>query len=135
MQSRRTLKNGFTLIELMIVVAIVGILAAIAYPSYQDQVIKSRRASAKGCLLELGQFMERNFTANTTYAVALPATACRTDLQPFYTFTLPVATATAFTLTAAPQGAQAADTTCGSLSINQLGQKTESGTGTPADCW
>ncbi|AFL74093.1 type IV pilin protein [Thiocystis violascens] len=130
-------RKGFTLIELMITVAIVGILAAIAYPSYQNQVLKTRRAAAKGCLLELAQFMDRFYTTTMVYTGAvLPATACRTDLASFYTFSFPVAvTATTYSIQAAPQGAQTGDTLCGTLGINQVGTRTESGTGTAADCW
>ena len=58
---------GFTLIELMITVAIVGILASIAYPSYQDSVMKSRRADVKGVLLGLTNAMERRFTETNSY--------------------------------------------------------------------
>jgi prepilin-type N-terminal cleavage/methylation domain-containing protein len=64
---QRNTQNGFTLIELMIVVMIVGVLAAIAYPSYQDSVTKSRRADAKSALLELSVFMERLYTATGCY--------------------------------------------------------------------
>ena len=59
--------KGFTLVELMIAVAIVGILASIAYPSYQDSVRKSRRADAKGALLGFANAMERHFTENNSY--------------------------------------------------------------------
>lgn len=137
MQTNRLRTTGFTLIELMITVAIVGILAAIAYPSYQNQVLKTRRATAKGCLLELAQFMERFYTPTMSYAGAtLPTTACRTDLASFYTFGYNGAvTATTYSIQAAPQGAQAGDTLCGTLGINQVGTRTESGTGTVADCW
>ena len=55
---------GFTLIELMIVVAIIAIIAAVAFPSYQEHVRKTRRADAQTALLELSQFMERHYTAN-----------------------------------------------------------------------
>jgi len=74
-------RGGYTLIELMIVLAIIGILAAIAYPTYQDSVRKSRRADAEAVLLELAQWMERFYTENNRYdqtragvAVALPFT-------------------------------------------------------------
>ncbi|QGU32844.1 type IV pilin protein [Thermochromatium tepidum] len=127
--------KGFTLIELMIAVAIVGILAAIAYPSYQAHVIKSRRATAQGCLLELAQFMERYYTTNMSYAGAtLPAgTQCQTDLQGHYTFGFSgTPNATSYTLQATAQGLQAdRDANCTPLTINQAGAKTP----TTNDCW
>ena len=63
----RTRHTGFTLIEVMIVVAVIGILAAIAYPSYQESVTKTRRSAAQGCLVEMAQFMERFYTTNMRY--------------------------------------------------------------------
>lgn len=131
-------QRGFTLIELMIVVAVVGILSAIAYPAYTDYVVKTRRATAASCLMELAQFMERYNTTHMTYAAAtLPGTSCQTDLAAFYTFAFKGAvTAGAFTIEATPQGAQAArDTKCGTLGIDQKGEKSESGTADVAACW
>tara|TARA_R110001583_G_scaffold184037_2_gene343063 strand:+ start:52168 stop:52572 length:405 start_codon:yes stop_codon:yes gene_type:complete len=130
--------KGFTLIEVMIVVAIVGILAAVAYPSYQQHVLKTRRAAAAGCLLEHAQFMERYYTTNMTYVGAVPAVSCTADLTGFYAFGLSAGTpvtATTYLIEATPQGTQTADALCGTLAINQAGTKTESGTGTSADCW
>ncbi|BCU07714.1 type IV pilin protein [Allochromatium tepidum] len=123
--------KGFTLIELMIAVTIVGILASIAYPSYQSHVLKTRRKAAEGCLMELAQWMERYYTTNMTYAGAsLPTTSCRTDLGSYYTFSFDgTPAATAFTLKAEAQGAQANDTSCTSLTVDHIGQKTPSG------CW
>jgi type IV pilus assembly protein PilE len=59
--------RGFTLIEMMITVAIIGILASIAYPAYQDYVRRAARADAKAVLMETAQFMERHFTTNNAY--------------------------------------------------------------------
>ena len=79
----RRATTGFTLIELLIAVAIVGIIAGIAYPSYQDQIRKSRRAQGKTELLELAQFMERNFTITGRYNLDASGAAVNTAALPF----------------------------------------------------
>lgn len=140
-----TLQKGFTLIEVMIVVAIIGIIAAIAYPSYQQYVLRSWRTQGQGCLLELAQIMERRYTAsaNMQYS-ALPETAgaitgfCAmgNGLNNRYRFTQAVnGAAGTFTLTATPAGAQASDTDCAAMTVNQLGQKGAAGTLGAAGCW
>lgn len=148
MKENRPRARGFTLIELMIVMGIVAILTAIAYPSYQEHIMKSRRATAQSCLLELSQFMERFYTANMKYdetagaapvAVVLPNTACRTDLGGHYSFAFAddEPTATTYKIEATPENAQAAsDTLCGTLGIDQAGEKSEGGTATAvSECW
>ncbi|WP_409524648.1 type IV pilin protein [Nitrincola sp. MINF-07-Sa-05] len=140
-----TKSKGFTLIEVMIVVAIVGILAAIAYPGYQEYIMKSRRGTAQACLLEMAQYMERTYTTNLRYNSANAATtqttlrsmgcASANGLNNFYTFNLPEASfaANAFIIEAVPQGIQATrDTGCGTHRINQLGGKSNTGSDT---CW
>ncbi|TSE34689.1 type IV pilin protein [Tepidimonas charontis] len=124
--------RGFTLIEVMIVVAIVGILTAIAYPSYQRYVLKSHRTAAQSCLTELSTWMERYYGANMTYSgAALPALACRNDLSSRYTFSFGSGpTATTYTIQAVPIGSQVPDG-CGTLAINQAGVRTAAASG----CW
>lgn len=128
---------GFTLIEVMIVVLIVGILAAIAMAGYDWAVVKSRRSAAAACALDAAQWMERRYTTRLTYADAeLPDRQCASDLAAFYAFQLDEVSATAYTVEAVPQGVQASrDARCGTLSITHTGEKSVSGTGTSAECW
>ena len=97
--------KGFTLIELMVVVAVVAILASIALPSYQEQMRKSRRAQAKADLVEYAQMAERHFTVNNTYVgFTLPSTQSPRESGATARYTLNANTsATAFTLTATAQ--------------------------------
>lgn len=145
--------NGFTLIELMITVAIVGILAAIAYPSYTDHIRKARRADAQAALLELAQFMERHYSLNNSYLCRQDAGPCAgktIDTDPpdlpfeeapkdggtkFYDLSFSAGpTATSFTLQAAPKGGMAGDP-CGNLRISNTGQKTRTGSADASQCW
>lgn len=134
--SLRRTAAGFTLIELMIVVAVVAILAAVAYPSYQDQIRKSRRAQAKADLVEYAQLAERFHTANNTYAnFTLPSQVSpREGGTARYTFT-PVGAftqANTFTITATAVNGQENDK-CGNLSLSNTGVKTSGGE--VSECW
>jgi type IV pilus assembly protein PilE len=141
--ARRRRLAGFSLIELMVALAIAAILASVAYPSYQGYLMRTKRATAAACLTDLSAFMERVYAANLRYdlnnaaATALPAVQCRTDLTGSYTFAFAVnqPAQRTFTVVATPAGKQAEDTACSALSINQAGVKAITGTSTVAACW
>jgi type IV pilus assembly protein PilE len=120
-------KNGFTLIEVMITVAIIGILMAVAYPSYLNHILRSNRTAAEACLTELSQFMERSYTSTFSYQnIVLPDLACMTDLDARYTFSLTNQAARTYTANATPIGLQLKDD-CGTLVLNQAGAKGANG--------
>ena len=131
--------RGFTLIELMIAVAVVGLLSAVAYPSYQQQIAKGRRTDAKQAVLELSQRMERFYTERGTY---VGATLGATGLYPntssggYYDLSITTQTLDGFSVKAAPRGTQAGDA-CASFLYNQLGEQGVStgATLSAAKCW
>ncbi|MBX2881160.1 MAG: type IV pilin protein [Granulosicoccus sp.] len=131
--------KGFTMVELLIVVAIMGIITAIAIPSYSGYVTESRRTDAKTLLLEAAGEQTRFFSENNSYAASMTAMGYSDNSEPtesgHYTVSVTASTASSFTLTATAVGDQTSDTECGNLTINSVGIKTESGTGTNADCW
>ncbi len=137
------IQNGFTLIELMIVVVVVAVLSSLAYPSYQEFVVKAKRTEGKAALLDAAQALERHFTNYNTYPSSLSTAGVRTysgDSAAKAAYTIAIAAgasgslASSFTLTATPANGHV-DAKCGNLSLNQLGVKGESGTLTAAECW
>ena len=132
--------RGFTLIEVMIVCAVVAILAAIALPSYLTSVQKSRRTDAKSALLAAAGQMERYFTERGTYSTATLGSGSTdvypsTSLNGYYTLSLANLTATTYTVRAAPAGQQTGDP-CGTFTFTDQGAKDVAGGSKPAsDCW
>lgn len=128
-------QSGFTLIELMITVAVIGILAAVAYPSYLDQVQKSRRADAQAALMNIAARQQQMLLDTRRYVDTTSAlnVTVPSSVQNTYEVTIKVGTDTvpSFTATAMPSGSQANDK-CGALMLDQAGTKSSS---LLSNCW
>ena len=127
-------KSGFTLIEILITVVIIAILTGIAIPSYQNYILKSRRADGKTAILAAQLAEEKWRTSNITYTSTMTDLVMpTTSVDGYYTVAISGNTATAYLITATPVvgGQQAADADCASMAIDQDGTKTA----TTAKCW
>jgi type IV pilus assembly protein PilE len=135
--------SGFSLIELLTVLLIIGLLAAIGWPSYQGHLMRSQRAQAAVALLQAQQFMERHYSVHGSYLSAggarlelpLALQTVQSDSRVVYRLKIDAADALSYRLLASPQGAMRSDE-CGDLSLDHTGLKGRSGSAaTVAQCW
>ena len=135
MKRNRKSSRGFTLVELMVTIAVISILAAIAYPAYTNYVYKARRTEGTGALLDFATRMERFYADNNSYTGPNDEVAdimgSATTEHGYYTLGFAAQAAQSYTLQAVPGGAQSSDT-CGTFTLNSLGARNVSGTGR---CW
>ena len=132
-------QQGVTLIELMIVVVIISLIAAVGYPSYIQHTTKSRRAAAESFMLSVANKQEQYILDARTYAdtlAKLNLTTLPAEVSPHYSIALSNVTNTTYTITATPiNGQLISDTRCASLGLDQTGNKTVTGTNSVASCW
>ena len=139
---------AFTLIELMIAVAIIGILVKLAYPAYTQSVLKSHRAEAKSALLDLASREERYFSTTNTFTASAPQLGyaagsswpltVQAGSSSYYTLSVTLdstVSAPNFTATATAVNSQVKDTKCMNFTLTQAGVQTVSGTDSAANCW
>lgn len=127
--------QGYTLVELMLVVTVIGILAAIVYPNYQEYVMRSNRTEGQALLNDAAARQERYYAQNNTYADTTAKLGYASDQSPnrLYTLAISNTSASAYTLTATPART---DAKCGNLILNEKGTKSVSASGTEAaDCF
>lgn len=152
-QLNPALRTGFTLLELMIVVAIIAIIARVAFTTYTRSVTKSRRIAAEVCLASYASYLERFYTTNLRYdqdssgnamnnaalsAVNMPCANATTGTGQYYTYSFPAGypTQSTYQIQAVPTATQSSlDSQCGTLSVDQTGTHYVSTSTSVSTCW
>lgn len=131
--------TGFSMIELMIVLVIIAILAAIAIPSYRQYVLRSHRTDATRAMQDLASRQENYFFSNNRYPSTMSSINASSSVAgTYFSVAIPSASSTDYAITATAQGAQAKDIACTTFRLNRAGQRTStssSGANTTATCW
>ena len=134
--------QGFSLIELMVVVVMVAILAAIAIPAYQDNVLKGKRSDAKAALSEMASLQEQYFMDNKTYTSTMTDLGYKASGGKFYSeggyyeISVTSASGTAYALQAVATGKQLDDSKCKTFKLDSLGQESSlDSSDIASDCW
>jgi type IV pilus assembly protein PilE len=123
-------QRGVTLLELMVILVVIAILTAIAIPTYDTFVQRTRRSEAREALADLAARQEQFFLDNKTYAASAGDLGrATTTANGYFVMSIPSASTTAYTLTASAQGTQTKDTGCTAITLTSLNAKT------PVDCW
>lgn len=126
--------RGFTLLELLIALAIIAILATIAIPSYEEQLLQGRRSDATTALTIFSQRVERHFLESGSYSGASTALYRENSTEGHYLLSITIS-GSSYQLQATPVGIQSADSLCGGYTLNEKGERGITGSGTLSECW
>ncbi len=131
---RRLSVSGFTLIEMVVALAIVAILVVVALPSYEEQLLQGRRSDATTALVTFAQRVERHFLESGSYSGATTTIYRDNSDRGYYTLSI-TATDNSYQLQASPTGAQLQDLRCNSFTLNERGERGITGSASGAECW
>lgn len=127
-------RRGFTLIEMVIALAIIAILMVVSMPDYEEQLVQGRRSDGSTALTIFSQRVERYFLENGSYSGATTSIYKETSDEGYYTLSI-TTTDDSYQLQATATGVQTGDSTCGNLTLNNQGERGITGSGIAIDCW
>lgn len=129
-------QSGMTIIELVVAMAIIGFLSMMAYPTYVNYMVEVRRSDGQIALTKFSQWLERYYTMNNQYytGATISDVYNLSSDEGYYSLTYSGATVS-YIISAVPQSPQDVDTDCATLKLNELGQKSATGTLGNEACW